>query len=464
MFAGVGRIDITPPPTIPNGMWMAQRHVRAEGIHQPLWLTALALRQGDEAVVILELDWCLLSDRQDRSLRRAVADACGVPPRRVLPVCTHSHAGPVTQEDYQGEGRDDVRSYVENLAAWGVDATRAAIDRLEPVRIVAGHGRSDIGVNRDLRLPDGRAVAGPNPEGPSDSEVGVVRIESDGGRPVAIVLNYACHPTVLGPDNRQVSPDFPGTAKRVVERELGAPCLFLQGAAGDAGPIEGFVGDPAVAERLGTLLGLEAAKIALGLDARPVKRRLERVIPSGAPLTVWTWEPAEAPPPQLTVRSGHARLPVRAPLPDLFEGAEERYRTWATTLEERRARGASSDALTEAHQNAERERLRAKRAETFRAAGEVKTELQAVALGPVTLLFTWGEPYAQIGLDIKRSAPMPDTFVVGYLGGDPTYVVSPEAFEAPQPFQVENCPFRPEAAALLVEAALDLIHEIENDR
>jgi len=460
LLAGVARVDITPRADIPNGMWMAQTHVRAEGVHQALWMTALAVRDGDERIVVLELDWCLLSDAQDGRIRSAVSRATGVRPDRVLPICTHSHAGPVTQESYRGEGHEDVQAYVACLTAWAVDAAASALARLEPVRVAVGRGDCPIGINRDLRLPDGRAVAGPNPDGHADTSVGVVRIERVDGTPMAILVNYACHPTVLGPDNKLVSPDYPGTAKRVVERVTGARCLFLQGAAGDMGPVEGFVGDVKVAERLGNRLGLEAANVALGLDARPIRRRLDHVVASGAPLSVWIDEPIDVPEPRLVVASARASLPVRSPLPDVFEGAEQRLARWNEELEARRRGGSDARTLAEAQQIVERERLRAARAATYRGAATIDVEMHAVLLGPVALLFSWGEPYARIGSEIKVSSPIADTLVVGYLGGDPLYVVTPEAFVDPRPFQVENCPFEPEAADAMVTAARDLLRRV----
>jgi hypothetical protein len=302
--------------------------------------------------------------------------------------------------------------------------------------------------------------------------VGVVRIEREGGAPLAVLVNYACHPTVLGPDNTLVSPDYPGTTKRVVEAHVGAPCLFLQGAHGDMGPVEGFVGDAAVAERLGTRLGLEAAKIALGLDARPVRRRLERVIPSGAPLTVFVDEPTGEPrpasssaaaapgsryatPSPTSSRAPRVGCPLRSSTP--ASRAAPTPARWSDELDARRRAGADPRAIAEAHQNLERERLRHVRFEAFHASEHAETELQAVVLGPVALLLTWGEPYSAIGLDIKRRSPFASTFVVSCLGGDPTYVATPAGFVEPQPFQIDNCTFTPAAAAALADAAVALL-------
>ena len=63
------------------------------------------------------------------------------------------------------------------------------------------------------------------------------------GEPLATLVNYACHATTLAWQNSLISPDFPGAMREVVEEATGAPCVFLQGASGDTGPRDGFVGD-----------------------------------------------------------------------------------------------------------------------------------------------------------------------------------------------------------------------------
>ena len=96
---------------------------------------------------------------------------------------------------------------------------------------------------------------GINPRGPADDTVLVARATDAAGKTVATFVNYACHPTTLAWQNTLISPDFPGAMRELVEQATGAPCVFLQGASGDLGPHEGFVGDPAVADRNGRQLG-----------------------------------------------------------------------------------------------------------------------------------------------------------------------------------------------------------------
>src|SRR5207245_1700864 len=100
---------INPPQDIPSGMWMAQRHVRGEGLDMDLFATALVLADGDLRVAILDFDLCFLSNAQAAAIRTAVETATGIPAASVLPFCSHTHAGPVILEYYRGEGEDCVR-------------------------------------------------------------------------------------------------------------------------------------------------------------------------------------------------------------------------------------------------------------------------------------------------------------------------------------------------------------------
>src|SRR5438876_2597038 len=90
-------------------------------------------------------------------------------------------------ESYRGEGEDRVRAYSESLPHWAAGAVRRATENLTPVRVAAGTGHSDIGINRDLQLEDGRIIVGCNPQGFSDTSVGVPRIDALDGTPVACI-------------------------------------------------------------------------------------------------------------------------------------------------------------------------------------------------------------------------------------------------------------------------------------
>ncbi len=75
------------------------------------------------------------------------------------------------------------------------------------------------------------------PSHPLDPTVSTLVVKDAEGKTRAVLVNYACHPSVLGPDNVQYSADYPGAMKRYVEAHVpGAVCLFVQGGAGDINP------------------------------------------------------------------------------------------------------------------------------------------------------------------------------------------------------------------------------------
>jgi hypothetical protein len=461
--AGIGRANINPPLDIPSGLWMAQKHIFAEGLHQDLWVTALAIADGDKQIVMLDFDLVMLSNVQEVAVRQAVADTTGIPPNKVFPFCTHNHAGPKTQDSYNGAGKDRVKSYIQSLPGLAAGAARAAWLNLTEVRVAAGRGHSEIGINRDLPLSSGRIVAGPNPDGVSDQEVGVIRFDRIDGSPYICILNYACHPTVLGPANKMISPDYPGSAKRAVELATGATCFFLQGAAGNMGPAEGFVGDVAVAEKLGKLLGLEAAKVFLSLNTSPTRKKLDSIIESGAPLTQYIDEAIDQPDQRLRILNQNVAIPVRNPLPDVYEKADERLARWQAALQAKLGIAGLDQERAEMSQKIERELLRLDRKKLYKAAAHMEIEMHVICIGEIALLTIWGEPYCEIGIEVKKRSPFANTIFACYLGSDPIYIGTPEMYLPQPPFEIENCPFAPEAAAVVVQSALQLLQQAKQE-
>src|SRR5262249_38985564 len=133
-----------------------------------------------------------------------------------------------------------------------------------------------------------------NPGGPADDTVLVAKIQGDDGQLIATVVNYACHPTTLAWDNTLISPDFPGAMREVVETATGAPCVFIQGASGDLGPREGFVGDPKVADRNGRQLGHAALAALESLPAPGTRFAYSGPVVSGATIGTWRHVPLDA--------------------------------------------------------------------------------------------------------------------------------------------------------------------------
>src|SRR5262249_31325271 len=116
---------------------------------------------------------------------------------------------------------------------------------------------------------------------------------ADSGELLGTFVNYACHPTTLAWENTHISPDYVGSMREVVSGETGAPCLFLQGASGDLGPREGYVGDVAVAERNGVQLAFAALGGLYALPRRGTRFEYAGPVVSGAILGTWQHQPLD---------------------------------------------------------------------------------------------------------------------------------------------------------------------------
>lgn len=271
LSAGIARVEITPPVGYPMGGYAA-RQGPSNGIHDPLHATILLLKADGVSIAIVSCDLRSFPSERIVTLarERTLAD-------HVLIAVTHNHSGPMTWED---------KSWPKSAASWFAEtedkilrAIEEASKKLFPARVSAGVGEIYLGHNRRKVAADGKVTmfwrnAEKLPTSPIDPTVGILRVDDETGTPRAVIVNYACHAVVLGPDNRQISADYPGYLRQRIERELpGALCLFTQGGAGDINPYldkqpvaENGFGE---AEKMGNALAEQALKVARKLKPPP---------------------------------------------------------------------------------------------------------------------------------------------------------------------------------------------------
>ena len=303
-YIGVARRDVTPPVGIYARQWGAARHDVAEGVHRPLALTALALRESSvsSALVLLAMDGGWFKVREDEEgIRNAVVDSLGLDPTRLIFALSHTHAAcSLSSSDADRPGGHLIAPYLETIAVNACEAAREATAAAVPGSLTWSTGRCDLAVNRDLPDPDpdqDRFVVGFNPaERPDDTlVVGRATRDSDGAC-LATVVNYACHPTTLAWENRLLSPDYVGAARAVVESATGdAPMLFLQGASGELSPARQYTGDTEIADRHGARLGYAVLSAFQSMEPPGQGLRYAGARESGATLGIWASEPYDLP-------------------------------------------------------------------------------------------------------------------------------------------------------------------------
>src|SRR5262249_38016630 len=282
--------------------------------------------------------------REMEDLLRKVSQESDVPAEQIVVAFSHTHAaGLMDRSRAHLPGGELVAPYLESLGATLAALVRQARQGMERATIRYGVGRCPLAAHRDFWDEErGQYVCGLNPEGPTDDTVLVAHVTGGEGQTLATVVNYACHPTTLAWQNTLISPDFPGAMREVVEQATGAPCVFLQGASGDLGPREGFVGDPLVADRNGRQLGHAALAALEALPGPGTRFRYTGPVVSGATLGTWAHVPLD---PEQRRQKGQWRrrrwtvaLPYRQELPTR-EKTESELARWRTAEEEARRAG-----------------------------------------------------------------------------------------------------------------------------
>ena len=467
LAAGVARADITPPAGIAHANWGAQTHEQAAGVDRPLYATALALGNG-EPVVIVDLDILYLPPADAARIRSAVAVTADVPTTNVRLSATHTHSGPTLSRDtWADAGSDRIGPYVDTLEQHVTGVAWQAIRERQPARIAVGSATCEIAVNRRFHRPEDDAViVGRNPDGPVDHTVGILRIDSvsEGSdqlrtTPLATIFHYACHPITVGPDNDLVTPDYPGVAKQTVADATGSVPVFLQGAAGDIGPIRGVarggIDEYAI---LGRRLGYAVSQTWWALDPSNRTDRYDTTLPSGAPLAVYhpTYDDPEAG--SVEVHTREIVLPLRS-FPDA-EQARETYEQCADALSALRERGADAATIQQAAAETRQAEIQAALADRYADSATEAVELHVVTIGAdIALVAMPGEPFVEIQQSIHDASPFATTLFSGYTNIGTGYLPTADAYPAGG-YEIDVTPYAPAAADTLVDETLAVLSDL----
>ncbi len=239
--ASVVKIDITPD----KSQWLLGYGPRqSTGVHDHLFHRIVAMDDGATQFYLISTDICLYSPSVYDQVTAEIKKQTGIKPLQIWWTVTHTHAAPEVGppglgsvfmgERYEHDHNTEYSAWAENKLIEGV---KEAQIKLEPARLGVGWGMAMANINRRARDEEGPAFLGLNPDGPADRTIGLLRLEKADGSLLALVANYAMHGTVLGDKNEIISGDAPGIVADYVEEKLGAPMLYVNGAAGNMAPI-----------------------------------------------------------------------------------------------------------------------------------------------------------------------------------------------------------------------------------
>ena len=427
---GVATRDATPPLNAYGRWWGAALHDQKRGVHRPLLTSAAVfapIGNDGEPLVLVTIDNCVFAPQDERALRSAICDRAALSEAQLLLTPSHSHSSAnINTALPQLPGGEEAQPFLDYLARAIGDAIQEARAAAAPAWITWGYGKCTLARNRDYWDADAASFAcGFNPDGPQDDTLLAGRVTNDDGAMVAVLFNYACHPTTLAWDNDLYSPDYIGAAREIVTSIYAVPALFMQGASGELGPRESYVGDPAIADRNGRQLGYAVASTLESLQPAGTTFVYQGLRKSGADLGIW----ADAPLPDDAVARastlGAMKIDVPIDLIDMPSVAE------------------LQESLATCEDRVIQERLRrfiSKR----RAVGDGETfdfPLWIWKLGDAVVVAVPGEAYSVLQTTLREAFPTTPMLVLGLTNGGVGYLPPRDRYAETTLYQVWQSPY-----------------------
>lgn len=238
---GYGRVNIDPPLGIGIFGYYVPRY--AKGFLDSLEASALALECDGKQVLLISVDHLGIDTPILNRYRSTIAKECGISPDVLYIASTHTHTGAFVAPSFGFTcDPEPIRWYADLLEKRLVDVVKLALADVKPAKMgfALGTAPDRIAYIRRYKMKDGSTwtcppIEDPNidyPLGELDQRVHILRFDQDGGESI-VLMNYGLHADTIG--GELLSADWPAWTRKTVDVALGAKCMCFVGAQGDVG-------------------------------------------------------------------------------------------------------------------------------------------------------------------------------------------------------------------------------------
>ncbi|MGC8739373.1 MAG: hypothetical protein ACP5UA_12115 [Candidatus Hydrogenedens sp.] len=392
VFAGASTMDITPEPgkEMPGGF----KKAFSKGVHDPLELNTLVLKNENMAIAIVSIDSLFIPGDIVAGVRAKIKEKIPLLPQNIIISASHTHHGGPIVDVFSSERNPEYCTMVEMKI---VESILTAWNNLTKARIGFTKGEQEgIAFNRRFYMKDGTVVTHPGrknpqiiaPAGPIDPEVLSMFITKEDGTLLSAVVNYALHGTVFS--GSFYSADYVYHLRDFLRKQWGQsiPIAFLNGACGDVTQVnnlreeESVESGPEWSKRIGETLACKVYQLYLWTkyqDTVTIDATTETI--------------------RVAFRNlDEERFQVKA---GLGSGQSEIYQREIQLLKEMKER----------------------------MGGNVDVEITAMRIGDLAIVSNPTELFCRLGLDIKKSSLAKYTMIAEISNGYTGYCPTPEAFD-----------------------------------
>ncbi len=431
---GFGRIDITPP----LGTYLqGYQYLReADGILDPLFASALAVSDGEMTAVIISADLVGLPYQTCDTIRKNIEEKFGIPYENVFVSCTHIHTGPICSLKREGFSEAVMNTIIEKLS-W---LPKIALDDMKPAELYVNSADSpvDIAFIRRFRMKDGSVKTNPgflnpdidHPLGEPDKRIALAYFKRENAPEIALV-NFQVHPDVIG--GNKFSADFPGFVRRTYEAAVeNSLCMYINGTQGDTNHFN--VNTPENELRTGYEFARHMGRTIAGtaMALRAMAKKVESV--------------------PVRVVQNNVVVYYNKGTPEEVEKARVTYKLYQ---EGRVEEIWPTDDMMRTTLVAEAQRLVA----TSELPDTRELYVAGISFGDFALVGFPGEPFTDIGREVKAASPFKMTFASCCANGYEAYFPVESAFDEGG-YEARGSSLKKGTAERLISGGIEVLNKL----
>ncbi len=437
LYAGFAKTITNPPMGVNIPGYFNKRY--SDGIITDLYLQATAFQCGEKKAIIFTTDAVSMMEGAYKKIKDKIVERVGIDPDSVYICCMHSHTSFRVYNPPAADTSDDaifMRRFFQSFA----DLAQFAFEDLKPVedvKIASGVAKN-VGFIRRYRMKDGSCKTNPpigspdivNFEGIQDDSLQLVRVIRENAGEILFV-NFATHADVIG--GTKYCADWPGFTRD-----------FLTGALKSDTEVMMIIGCQGDSNHRNCFLPKGSANKGLALS-----KRMARIL-AGETLKIYD-DAVSIPHSKLHFAKKIIEVGTNPFDPADVPEAKEIHRLYAEIKD-------NKDPIFKQFKLTVPDAQRI--VKLLNGPDKFYLQVSAFQLGNIAFIGFQGEPFTEIGLKVKEASKMPMTICSCITNGKQGYFPTAAAF-AEKGYERSISPFAHDVAEKLIDAALELIDEME---
>ena len=243
---GFGKVDVTPYTSVNLGGYGDNAARMSMGYVNQLYALSVVMTDAEDNTLILivtDLSWGYYVQAAD--VRAAIAEKYGISGEYVMLGGTHTHSAPAYT--YAG---DEVKEYLAYWLEGVMTSVEMAMEDRKPAKMHLGRTETeDLNFVRRYWLENGELMTDTESsnlpivgrESEADEEVQLVKFTREGEKDI-LMVNWQAHASTLG-NTLNISSEWVGVMRDVVDEELGCNTIYFQGACGNINAVSRIEGE-----------------------------------------------------------------------------------------------------------------------------------------------------------------------------------------------------------------------------